>query len=400
MKKRLLIIAVCTSATILAISILPKLAMFQRRARALELVESTGRVTRYDYDASPDGPDWLRESFGDDRSHSVVAIESRVTEDLSAYMNALAHFPRLARADITVDTSIEDEIGDLPGQLSDVRLVLRGRLDSRSALQSLRDRKCITALHLVDQPVVDADLKCIATLDHLKTLSLIRTSITDAGMSELSVLSNLEILSLDGTAAVTDHGLKHIAELKSLKVLQLNNTAITRAGLQHLSALDNLHTLELGGCKSLRKLIVPPNLTTLNLSSTQLREDDFEQLASLRKLESLFLSNSQFTDAGLRHLRSLRSLTYLDVSYCSIPESALQSISKIQNLTDLNLIHTNISDADIDILMAIPKLRMVLLYDSAVTELGAKRIRTVRPEIQIQFRRTDRTSLPVARTSK
>jgi uncharacterized protein (TIGR03067 family) len=57
--------------------------------------------------------------------------------------------------------------------------------------------------------------------------------VTDAGLSDLKVLNNLQALYLFGTA-VTDAGLQELGKLKSLRSLDLFGTRVTVAGLKKL----------------------------------------------------------------------------------------------------------------------------------------------------------------------
>jgi hypothetical protein len=66
-------------------------------------------------------------------------------------------------------------------------------------------------------------------LKQLKTLSLIGTRVTDAGLKDLAKVGALEKLYLDETG-VTDAGLPELAALKGLRQLFVYNTRVTLAG--------------------------------------------------------------------------------------------------------------------------------------------------------------------------
>ncbi|MHB8866444.1 MAG: methyltransferase family protein [Pirellulaceae bacterium] len=61
-----------------------------------------------------------------------------------------------------------------------------------------------------------------------------RVKITDAGLAELTGLSDLRELSLSDTS-ISDEGLKHIGGLSNLRWLEVTGTRVTRAGLNTLS---------------------------------------------------------------------------------------------------------------------------------------------------------------------
>ncbi len=70
-------------------------------------------------------------------------------------------------------------------------------------------------------------------------LKLGDTKITDAGMSEIAKLKNLNKLHLEYTA-ITDAGLKNLQDLPYLEYLNLVGTKVTDAGLQNLASLKTI----------------------------------------------------------------------------------------------------------------------------------------------------------------
>ena len=88
----------------------------------------------------------------------------------------------------------------------------------------------------------DTVLAEVGRLNQLQRLSLLSTSVTDAGLVHLKGLTNLSVLGLDGTQ-VTDAGLVHLGGLTKLLGLWLDGTQVTDAGLVHLKGLTNLNFL-------------------------------------------------------------------------------------------------------------------------------------------------------------
>ena len=80
--------------------------------------------------------------------------------------------------------------------------------------------------------------------DKLQGLWLRDTQVTDEGLSRLTGLSNLRLLSLHGTR-VTDSGMAHLAELPKLRLLDLAGTQVTDAGLAALQNCPDLRWLYL-----------------------------------------------------------------------------------------------------------------------------------------------------------
>jgi mono/diheme cytochrome c family protein/uncharacterized membrane protein len=88
-------------------------------------------------------------------------------------------------------------------------------------------------LKLSDTQVTDASLSSIAKLKNLNKLHLEGTSVGDAGLKQLTALPYLEYLNLVGTR-VTDAGLMHLAGLKSLKNVYVWKSAVTDSGITQL----------------------------------------------------------------------------------------------------------------------------------------------------------------------
>lgn len=93
--------------------------------------------------------------------------------------------------------------------------------------------------------VTDAGLSQLQGMTDLEQLSLMNTQITDAGLTHLKGLNRLKSLHLSN-AQITDAGLRHLNGLTTLKFLSLDNTQITDAGLTHLKGLVRLEYLDLG----------------------------------------------------------------------------------------------------------------------------------------------------------
>lgn len=91
----------------------------------------------------------------------------------------------------------------------------------------------IVWLKLGDTQVTDAALTQIALLKNLQKLHLEQTNVTDVGLKQLKGLNNLEYLNLYGTH-ITDAGLTELEGLKNLKTVYLWQTNVTEQGIANL----------------------------------------------------------------------------------------------------------------------------------------------------------------------
>ena len=139
-------------------------------------------------------------------------------------------------------------------QLSRARgLVVLGLMGvdvSEKGLESLQTLKNLRALDLeICEQVSDTGCQALGQMSQLRVLILKKTGfeklkITDAGLSQLAALQELEVLNLYGNK-ITDVGLVHLRRFPNLQSLDLSLTAITDHGLIHVSSLKQLSHVEL-----------------------------------------------------------------------------------------------------------------------------------------------------------
>lgn len=87
----------------------------------------------------------------------------------------------------------------------------------------------------------------------LRTLDLTFTKIADSGMRFVALLTNLETLRLTGCYRVTDAGFSQILVLTNLQTLDLTFCRITDNVLKKLTNLKSLQKLLLLGCSKVTK---------------------------------------------------------------------------------------------------------------------------------------------------
>ena len=105
-------------------------------------------------------------------------------------------------------------------------------------------------IRLDETLVSDGDLTHLAGLeDKLRRINLSRTTISDAGLTELAKFKHLEQLRL-ASPQITDAGLATLAQLHELKHLHLIGAPISDAGLAHLHGLQGLSSLYLDGTRA------------------------------------------------------------------------------------------------------------------------------------------------------
>jgi len=175
-----------------------------------------------------------------------------------AFARTLPEAERRAVEDIQNRRAAEYE-----ATLTGLRSSLPGSL--RAILPGERDLEYSAAI--AGPSFGDAELLKLASVgSELVWLDLSRTGITDAGLTALSKMPNLERLDLRGTA-VGDDGVRTLApNLKKLESLSLYGTGVTDAGLTALQELRSLRRLYVGGTR-----VTESGLSALRKARAQLQ---------------------------------------------------------------------------------------------------------------------------------
>lgn len=156
--------------------------------------------------------------------------------------------------------------------------------------------------------------------------------ITDAGLTQLSSMSEMQSLNLCECRQITDTGLSHLAGLTAMQSLNFfGSNQITNAGLGQLVNMTKMLALNLGHCG-------------------QITDPGLGHLSAMTKMRSLDLFGcSKITDTGLSHLSGMTEMQSLSFFGCKkITDIGLGHLSSMTAIRSLNLIMcTNISEAKV-----------------------------------------------------
>jgi Leucine-rich repeat (LRR) protein len=156
-------------------------------------------------------------------------------------------------------------------------------------------------------------------------------------------------------AHATDQLLDDVARLSSLVELDLSDSSVTDAGLRKFERIDQLRTLRMRRCKlsdttlaglpemltslDLAGAELPKNGTShlrdltglewLNLSATQIGDQELANLAAMTDLQVLVLDDTAVTSAGLIHLKDLTKLRDLYVRNAKLEEMEAEDLKKM-----------------------------------------------------------------------
>ena len=210
--------------------------------------------------------------------------------------------------------------------------------------------------------ITDAHMVGLRRLDHLETLNVVGTRITDAGLKEVGEMPSLRRLILARTG-ITDACLAPISRLKDLEELNLDNTAVTDAGLERVGRLANLRRLAVGW--------------------TRVTDAGMKHVGGLRRLEWLDLTSTQVGDAGLAELKGLGNLQQFCLGQTKVTDAGMAALGQLKGLQNLVLFETTVTDAGLKELKGLKSLRRLQIAKTRVTDAGVADFRQALPTVEI-----------------
>ena len=138
----------------------------------------------------------------------------------------------------------------------------------------------------------------------LRALSLSFTDLDQEGLSGLHALSKLEILNLHHTR-VSDGVVSHLPR-EHLKTLVLSNTTLSDLGARKLATFPALQALYAGNTllsdKGVRQVATLSKLRELGLSGTRITDAAVPSLVGIETLAYLNVAFTQITSAGAKKI--------------------------------------------------------------------------------------------------
>ena len=192
--------------------------------------------------------------------------------------------------------------------LDRVQRVKRGNRWLERKRHTRNDTGQITGLRLKEAKLEKNDFVVIGALQHLESLELTRTTVTNDDLKHLAGLKNLRVLELDWNKGIGDAGVAHLGKLTRLETLDLRLTKVTGKGLGALVRLKNLRRLD--------------------VSDTPVDDVGLKHISQLARLEVLNIGGTKITDKGLHHLKGLKDLRGLTLNGTGITNEGLNYLAK------------------------------------------------------------------------
>ena len=209
---------------------------------------------------------------------------------------------------VQLDRVADSRTADSPPRDTFIEVARLKELGAKVRIEDGRVRE----VDLTNSKITDADLEILSALPDLKVLSLAGClNVTDAGLSHLQRLTNLQTLNL-GPSKIGDAGLRHLSNLKQLQILNLSGTRVGDNGLAQLRGLNKISVLYLAHTRvtstGMKTVGMLPELQWLDLKDTDVSDDGLIHLRNLKKLRLLGLVGCEVSDEGVRQLRGIKTL--------------------------------------------------------------------------------------------
>ncbi|MEX0792697.1 MAG: hypothetical protein WD045_06145, partial [Pirellulaceae bacterium] len=211
----------------------------------------------------------------------------------------------------------------------------------------------------------DSVMPWIATLPRLEVLSLLEAKITDAGLRKLAKgAPQLNYLILPRRTEITDDGLAALATMSLLTSVDLP-PQITVDGVRHLLKM--------------------PQLQHVKLTLKQCTPEVLEVLAKLPNLHKLTIApntGALFTAGHLDTVAKLPHLRMLSLEP-SIELAVAERLHELPQVYELRFGATNLTSEYMTGIAKMPKLKLLDVRHSSISQLDWEQFKTARPDVDI-----------------
>lgn len=207
--------------------------------------------------------------------------------------------------------------------LDRVEVAKRGPFGGKPKRHERNDAGQIVSLKLGRADLKPADYPIIGTLEHLESLDLYSTKVTDNDMQHLAGLTRLKTLILNWTK-ITGDGLAHIRNMKDLETLEVRLTKITDKDVPVIAGLKKLRRLKISDTaitdEAVKLIATLPELRTLKLGDTKITDAAIKTLVGMKQLEAVTLDGAEISPAGLKELAQHPKLKWVENHELTIRE--------------------------------------------------------------------------------
>jgi Leucine-rich repeat (LRR) protein len=195
-----------------------------------------------------------------------------------------------------------DEIAAHLGRLNRISNIALSETKCDSILRALPS-SCVRSIDISGRKLEYAEVQSLCRMQKLSELIISGGEVDGEGLLSTLDMSELELLSFQG--ALTDKSISRLASaprLKHLVVIGGDLSQVSDSGWREFGSINRLESLKLSHlslspeCK--RNLSRMQDLKSLDLSFTDITDDDVALLAALKSLEQLYVGHSNVTSVG------------------------------------------------------------------------------------------------------
>lgn len=126
------------------------------------------------------------------------------------------------------------------------------------------------------------------------------------------------------------------------------------------------------------------NIRSVELNQSHVRDQEFEPLKALVKLEELSVQSSYLTDAGITMISELKNLRTLDLHKSQyFTDKGIAALKALPSLTKLELSYTRVTDGAIESLTELKGLKTIHLTGTRISADGLARLKAALPNCQV-----------------
>ena len=191
---------------------------------------------------------------------------------------------------------------------------------AREVISEALSSPSVTTIHLDCPRVTDQDLLLLTNNEHITSILIDGSGITEKGLSPLTSMENL--IQLRIRTRLTDAAIPFIIKMARLQFLNLPQADFTDVGIESLSSHPHIQLLRIGGKrlsnKSLESIATMPSLSFLHLIGVPIDDQGLPALYALQQLQSLYLDDTDVTDEGLLKLLGKLPTLHLHINQTHI----------------------------------------------------------------------------------
>jgi hypothetical protein len=125
--------------------------------------------------------------------------------------------------------------------------------------------------------------------------------------------------------------------------------------------------------RRLARVAKSPWIISLDLSNSDIKDDDLAVLANMTQLEYIYLEgNPKLTDAGIAHLAKCTKLRHLELNQTSVTGTGFAALAGCQELRTIDLTQCPVTDETVVQIPRFAVLDNIYLGGTQITDTGAR----------------------------